>query len=53
MTLVARDQAAVRRFFGDWEMLEPGIVPVSVWRPDEPVAEPQAAYYWAGVARKP
>ncbi|WP_189081298.1 SAM-dependent methyltransferase [Mangrovihabitans endophyticus] len=53
MTLVARPQEQVRRFFGDWEMLEPGLVPVSAWRPREPVADPQAAYYWAGVARKP
>ncbi|MFI6078332.1 SAM-dependent methyltransferase [Actinoplanes sp. NPDC051343] len=53
MTLVARDRSAVARFFGDWELLEPGIVPVSGWRPDEAVASPEAAYYWAGVARKP
>jgi hypothetical protein len=53
MTLVARDRAAVTRFFGDWEILEPGIVPVSSWRPDEPIAAPEAAYYWSGVARKP
>jgi hypothetical protein len=53
MTLVARTKDDVQRFFGDWEMLEPGLVPVSAWRPDEPVADPSAAYYWAGVARKP
>jgi hypothetical protein len=53
MTLVARTQDEVQRFFGDWEMLEPGLVPVSSWRPDEPVENPEAAYYWAGVARKP
>ncbi|WP_433385973.1 SAM-dependent methyltransferase [Actinoplanes sp. CA-142083] len=53
MTLVARDRAAVRRFFGDWELLTPGLVPVSSWRPDAPVDDPEAAYYWAGVARKP
>jgi S-adenosyl methyltransferase len=53
MTLVAREQDAVRRFFGDWELLEPGLVPVSSWRPDLPVDNPEAAYYWAGVARKP
>jgi hypothetical protein len=53
MTLVARTEQAVRRFFGDWELLDPGLVPVSAWRPDEPVADPKAAYYWAGVARKP
>jgi hypothetical protein len=53
MTLVAREKAAVQRFFGDWEMLEPGLVPVSAWRPDSAVEDPEAAYYWAGVARKP
>jgi hypothetical protein len=53
MTLVARTKDDVERFFGDWEMLEPGLVPVSGWRPDEPVDNPEAAYYWSGVARKP
>ncbi len=53
MTLVARSKEAVERFFGDWEILEPGVTPVSAWRPDEPVDNPEAAYYWAGVARKP
>jgi hypothetical protein len=53
MTLVARTQEAVRRLFGDWELLKPGLVPVSAWRPDAPVADPEAAYYWAGVAKKP
>ena len=53
MTFVARTCEQVQRFFGDWEMLEPGLVPVSGWRPDGPVDTPEAAYYWAGVARKP
>ncbi|GAA2882498.1 hypothetical protein Acy02nite_78200 [Actinoplanes cyaneus] len=53
MTLVARTQEAVARFFGDWELLDPGLVPVSAWRPDMQVDNPQAAYYWSGVARKP
>jgi hypothetical protein len=53
MTLVPRTRDEVRRFFGDWELLDPGLVPVSAWRPDQPVANPEAAYYWAGVARKP
>jgi hypothetical protein len=53
VTLVARPREAVERLFGDWELLEPGLVPVSSWRPDEQVENPQAAYYWAGVARKP
>ena len=48
-----RAKDTVRQFFGDWELLEPGLVPVSAWRPDGSVADPQAAYYWSGVARKP
>jgi hypothetical protein len=52
VTLVPRRREAVERFFGDWEMLEPGLVPVSAWRPDGPVDNPEGAYYWAGVARK-
>jgi hypothetical protein len=54
MTLVPRARADVERFFGDWELIEPGLVPVMAWRPEgEPPADPYAAYYWAGVARKP
>ncbi|WP_083976555.1 SAM-dependent methyltransferase [Kitasatospora azatica] len=54
ITLVPRTKAEVGRFLADWELLEPGIVPVMAWRPDgEPPADPQAAYYWAAVARKP
>jgi hypothetical protein len=53
MTLVARSREAVQRFFGDWEMVEPGLVPVSSWRPDDPIGSPEVTYYWAGVARKP
>ncbi|GAA1584051.1 SAM-dependent methyltransferase [Actinoplanes couchii] len=53
MTLVARTREAVARFFGDWEFLEPGLTPVSAWRPDIRVDDPKVAYYWAGVARKP
>jgi hypothetical protein len=53
MTLVPRTYEEIRRFFGDWDLLEPGLVPVSSWRPDDAVAEPEAAYYWAGAARKP
>jgi len=53
MTLVARTREAVERFFGDWELLDPGVTPVSAWRPDTTADDSQAAYYWAGVARKP
>jgi hypothetical protein len=54
MTLVPRTRADVERFFDGWELIEPGVVPVMAWRPEGgPPADPAAAYYWAGVARKP
>ena len=54
MTVVPRVRAEVQRFFGDWELIEPGLVPVMAWRPEGmPPADPNAAYYWAGIARKP
>jgi hypothetical protein len=54
MTLVPRVRADVARFFGDWELVDPGVVPVMSWRPDgKPPADPNAAYYWSGIARKP
>ncbi len=54
MTLVPRTREEVARFFGDWELVEPGVVPVMGWRPDgEPPADPAAAFYWSGIARKP
>jgi hypothetical protein len=54
MTLVPRTRAEVERFFDGWELMEPGVVPVMVWRPEDGAPDdPQAAYYWAGVARKP
>ncbi|SCF06651.1 S-adenosyl methyltransferase [Micromonospora viridifaciens] len=53
MTLVPRSRAEVARFFDGWELIEPGLVPVMAWQPDNPPSDPHAAYYWAGVARKP
>lgn len=54
MTLVPRSHDEVARFFEGWELVEPGIVPVAAWKPDDGTpTDPHAAYYWAGVARKP
>ncbi|MEU8354142.1 SAM-dependent methyltransferase, partial [Streptomyces sp. NPDC048845] len=52
MTLVPRNKAQVEEFFGGWELVEPGVVPVMGWRPEETPTDPKAAYYWSGVARK-
>jgi hypothetical protein len=51
-----RTTQEVLTWFGDWELLEPGLVPLPEWRPDQPAsAERDATYYGfvGGVARKP
>jgi len=53
MTFAPRTRAEVERFFGDWELITPGLVPVLSWRPEGSPKDPESAYYWAGVARKP
>lgn len=53
MVLVPRVRSEVARFFGGWELVEPGVVPVATWLPEKGSGDPAAAYYWAGVARKP
>lgn len=48
-----RGLAEIRGFFGDFELVEPGLVPVGEWRPEEPgFDEPLPDYLLAGVARK-
>jgi hypothetical protein len=50
-----RDHEEIRAWFGDWEMIPPGLVPVPEWRPDMPVpARKDQTYYGyvGGVARK-
>ncbi len=55
MTVVPRVRDDVAKFFADWELVDPGVTPVMAWRPEdgEMPENPNAAYYWAGVARKP
>jgi hypothetical protein len=56
-SMVPRTHADVARFFGGWEMTEPGLVEVVDWRPDEnEYQEPiPGGHAWAygGVAIKP
>jgi SAM-dependent methyltransferase len=56
--IVARTPDRIRGFFGDLELLDPGVVNVAQWRPDSPetrrIAEKYTRpYFLAGVARKP
>lgn len=49
-----RDSSQIRSWFGDWRLLEPGLVHLPDWRPEragaaDPVARP---FGWAGVAEK-
>jgi O-methyltransferase involved in polyketide biosynthesis len=53
ITLVPRALADVERFFAGLEVVDPGVTPMLAWRPDLPPEDPRAAYYWAGIARKP
>jgi len=50
--VTTRSQDQVARFFTGLELVEPGLVNVSEWRPDAGSAQPPAAL-WVGVARKP
>jgi S-adenosyl methyltransferase len=49
--VVARTHAQVTELFGDLQLVPPGVVPVSEWRPDT-VAEKVTDVY-AGIGRKP
>ena len=53
ITLVPRSRAQVMRFFDGLEIVKPGVVPVLAWHPDELADDPEAAWYWAGIARRP
>ena len=51
-----RHRAEIESYFGDFEMVEPGLVPLAEWRADpDAMAEQQVSYYTmlGGVARKP
>jgi S-adenosyl methyltransferase len=51
--LVLRDHAQVSRFFDGLELVEPGVVQLSKWRPRSEFEAQAAAALWGGVARKP
>jgi hypothetical protein len=51
--LVLRDYDQVKSFFDGLELVEPGVVQLSKWRPQSEVESKAAAALWGGVARKP
>jgi hypothetical protein len=51
--LVLRDRAQVTSFFDGLELVEPGVVQLSKWRPQSEFESMEAAALWGGVTRKP
>jgi len=52
----ARSRAEILRFFGTWELVEPGLVYAPLWQPDSPEdvpRHPEQFWFLAGTARKP
>ena len=48
-----RTHAEITRFFGGFELVDPGLVYLPLWRPDGPVPEhPEEAWFYAGVGHK-
>ena len=54
VTYVPRTQAEIAAFFSGLDLVEPGVVPILTWHPDDgdPV-DPHAASHYAGMASKP
>jgi O-methyltransferase involved in polyketide biosynthesis len=50
---VARSHGEVAAFFDSVELVEPGLVRVSDWRPDSPDEAATPTILWGGVAKKP
>jgi hypothetical protein len=48
-----RDRDETTRFFDGLELVDPGVVAVSRWRPDSEEEAERASSMWCGVARKP
>jgi hypothetical protein len=51
--VVLRDQEEVTTFFDGLELVEPGVVQISKWRPQSDLEAAAPAAVWGGVARKP
>ncbi|MFB9905025.1 SAM-dependent methyltransferase [Allokutzneria oryzae] len=54
--ITLRDKAQVQEFFEGFEMVEPGLVPLPLWRPEDPAhigEEPERMGAYAGMGVKP
>jgi hypothetical protein len=48
-----RDKEATARFFQGLDLIDPGVVPVAKWRPEDEITAAAPSSMWCGVARKP
>lgn len=54
LPITTRSRPQLTRFFDPLELLEPGVVPCSLWRPDpHQIGNPIAVDAFCGVGRKP
>jgi S-adenosyl methyltransferase len=56
ISVFLRDREEIVGYFGDFELVEPGLVTTSQWLPehgDDVTTDPTQDGFWAGVARKP
>ncbi|WP_328600789.1 SAM-dependent methyltransferase [Actinomadura physcomitrii] len=51
----SRSHAEILRFFDGWDLLDPGLVHVPLWRPDDDdeVKDPERFLVFGGVGRRP
>jgi S-adenosyl methyltransferase len=52
-TATLRGRAQVAGLFGGLDLVPPGVVQISKWRPRSDLEAAAAAALWGGVARKP
>jgi O-methyltransferase involved in polyketide biosynthesis len=52
-TATLRDRDETTRFFDGLDLIEPGVVSTSAWRPDSDLTASMPSGSWCGVARKP
>jgi S-adenosyl methyltransferase len=51
---VPRSRDEIAKFFNGLELVEPGIVPIAAWRPEDDAPDDiYSVYAWAGVGRRP
>ena len=51
--ITLRDHAEITRMFNGLELVGPGVVKASQWRPESDAQAATPTVLWAGVARKP